>query len=279
MSFNLETEISYPEKKKLINVLSRNRYNHYLKTEIDNSREINGNTLSNLVQMNLHSIKLPKILSQSTIPKQNKKIIQLKKRILKRNNSNDFILLTGLNEKGTSTEDYLNYDNNIDYNYYNYYKNYVNNYINYKNNAIMNRNKNNEDIYRISKKDDFKVYSVSDLLLNPNEIKKRKSTSKSKYKIKDYTPNYNDLYFLNKMVIRKKPKNIEKAELKRYNHSLDYLKKMAHCYLDYQNKNNYIEISKSKRNLKNIENQIHGNFDIMRDKVEYNLNQKNYNFE
>ena len=57
MSFNLETEISYPEKKKLINVLSRNRYNHYLKTEIDNSRDINGNTLSNLIQMNLHSIK------------------------------------------------------------------------------------------------------------------------------------------------------------------------------------------------------------------------------
>ena len=54
MSFNLETEISYPEKKKLINVLSRNRYNHYLKTEIDNSREINGNTLSNLIQMNIH---------------------------------------------------------------------------------------------------------------------------------------------------------------------------------------------------------------------------------
>ena len=73
------------------------------------------------------------------------------------------------------------------------------------------------------------------------------------------------------MSIRKKPKNIEKIETqreKRLTHSLQYLKKMSNCYIDYQKKNLRKDFKNSTRKLDKIGNQIHNIFDVMREETD-----------
>ena len=70
------------------------------------------------------------------------------------------------------------------------------------------------------------------------------------------------------MSLRKKPKNIEKAETKRYHHSINFLKKMTNCYLDYEKKIVINDFQNKRKELEKIGNEIYNTFDIMRVKTE-----------
>ena len=236
MASILETETSnlgYNGIKTEISRHSRN-VNKGLQTNSDDSKkEIKNNTLSSLANIKIKQIRLPKILTQSTDVNYNKKIIRLKKNFLKKEEeeSKDKFLITGLENKGIDTNEFKENDNKI-------------------------------------KRKDSTLFEVAELLLNANEIKK-KDKSKSKQKLNISLKEEND--FFNRMSIRKKPKNIEKIETqreKRLTHSLQYLKKMSNCYLDYQKKNLRKDFKNSSRKLDKIGNQIHNIFDVMREETD-----------
>jgi hypothetical protein len=235
MSTILETETSnlgYNGIKTEISRHSRN-VNRGLQTESDDSkREIKNNTLSSLANIKIKQIRLPKILTQSTDVNYNKKIIKLKKNLLKKeeDESTDKFLITGLENKAIDTYELTQNDNN-------------------------NKNKKKRN----------SLFEVAELLLNSNEIKKNEK-SKAKKKL-NISLKERDEYF-SKMSIRKKPKNIEKIESqreKKLTHSLQYLKKMSNCYLNYQKKNIISDFKDSTRKLDRIGNKIHNIFDIMRE--------------
>ena len=193
-------------------------------------------TLSNLANIKIKTIKLPQILTQSTDPNHHRKIIKLKKKLLskeKENKKNDKFLLTGVENKLIGTDEFEK-DNNI--------------------------NKLNE-----SKKDNNKLFDVNELLFQENE---RYNVEKIKNKLNIGIPLKSDSYFLNKMSLRKKPKNIEKAETKRYHHSINFLKKMTNCYLDYEKKIVINDFQNKRKELEKIGNEIYNTFDIMRVKTE-----------
>jgi hypothetical protein len=70
------------------------------------------------------------------------------------------------------------------------------------------------------------------------------------------------------MNLRKKPKNIEKVENKRFLHSLNFLKKMTNCYLDYEKKIVVNDFQNNNKRLQRIRNDIYNTFDNMRVKTE-----------
>jgi hypothetical protein len=193
-------------------------------------------TLSNLANIIIKTIKLPQILSQSTDPNHHRKIIKLKKKLLskeKENKKNEKFLLTGVENKLIGTDEFEK-DNNIK----------------------LNENK----------KDNNKLFDVNELLFQENE---RYNVEKIKNKLNIGIPLKSDSYFLNKMSLRKKPKNIEKAETKRYHHSINFLKKMTNCYLDYEKKIVINDFQNKRKELEKIGNEIYNTFDIMRVKTEF----------
>jgi hypothetical protein len=194
-------------------------------------------TLSNLANIKIKTIKLPQILTQSTDPNHHRKIIKLKKKLLskeKENKKNEKFLLTGVENKLIGTDEFE------------------------KDNGV---NKLNE-----SKKDNNKLFDVNELLFQENE---RYNVEKIKNKLNIGIPLKSDSYFLNKMSLRKKPKNIEKAETKRYHHSINFLKKMTNCYLDYEKKIVINDFQNKRKELEKIGNEIYNTFDIMRVKTEF----------
>jgi hypothetical protein len=236
MTTILETETSnlgYNGIKTEISRHSRN-VNRGLQTESDDSkREIKNNTLSSLANIKIKQIRLPKILTQSTDVNYNKKIIKLKKNLLKKEeeDTNEKFLITGLENKAIETNESPHNDNHL-------------------------------------KKRNSNLFEVAELLLNPNEIKKNEKT-KSKKKLNISLKERDD--FFNKMSIRKKPKNIEKIESqreKKLTHSLQYLKKMSNCYLNYQKNNIISDFKNSSRKLERIGNKIHNIFDVMREETD-----------
>ena len=193
-------------------------------------------TLSNLANIKIKTIKLPQILTQSTDPNHHRKIIKLKKKLLskeKENKKNEKFLLTGVENKLIGTDEFEK-DNNIK----------------------LNENK----------KDNNKLFDVNELLFQENE---RYNVEKIKNKLNIGIPLKSDSYFLNKMSLRKKPKNIEKAETKRYHHSINFLKKMTNCYLDYEKKIVINDFQNKRKELEKIGNEIYNTFDIMRVKTEF----------
>ena len=236
MASILETETSnlgYNGIKTEISRHSRN-VNKGLQTNSDDSKkEIKNNTLSSLANIKIKQIRLPKILTQSTDVNYNKKIIKLKKNLLKKEeeDTNEKFLITGLENKGIDTNEFKENDNKI-------------------------------------KRKDSTLFEVAELLLNSNEIKKNEK-SKAKKKL-NISLKERDEYF-SKMSIRKKPKNIEKIETqreKRLTHSLQYLKKMSNCYLNYQKNNIISDFKNSSRKLERIGNKIHNIFDVMREETD-----------
>ena len=115
-------------------------------------------------------------------------------------------------------------------------------------------------------KDNNKLFDVNELLFQENE---RYNVEKIKNKLNIGIPLKSDSYFLNKMSLRKKPKNIEKAETKRYHHSINFLKKMTNCYLDYEKKIVINDFQNKRKELEKIGNEIYNTFDIMRVKTEF----------
>ena len=240
MSFNSENEIAYSYNIESIRNSSRNKIDHrnMAVQSIDDytKDKIKKITLSNLANIKIKTIKLPQILTQSTDPNHHRKIIKLKKKLLskeKENKKNDKFLLTGVENKLIGTDEFEK-DNNI--------------------------NKLNE-----SKKDNNKLFDVNELLFQENE---RYNVEKIKNKLNIGIPLKSDSYFLNKMSLRKKPKNIEKAETKRYHHSINFLKKMTNCYLDYEKKIVINDFQNKRKELEKIGNEIYNTFDIMRVKTE-----------
>jgi hypothetical protein len=238
MSLDIQSEIIYPENKEIIS--NRNKRNIGIQS-IDNSKdEIKKTTLSNLGDIKIQIIKLPHILTPSTEPNHNKKIIKLKKKIIKEkeDNNKEKFLITGVENKLTGTDDL----------------------------GIGNYNNNNNEKNDESKKDNNKLYDVNELLFKENE---RYDVEKIKNKLNIGIPLKSDSYFLNKMSLRKKPKNIEKAETKRYHHSINFLKKMTNCYLDYEKKIVINDFQNKRKELEKIGNEIYNTFDIMRVKTEF----------
>jgi hypothetical protein len=240
MSLNSESEIAYSHNIESIRNSSRNKINHKnmaVQSIDDYSKDkIKKITLSNLANIKIKTIKLPQILTQSTDPNHHRKIIKLKKKLLskeKENKKNDKFLLTGVENKLIGTDEFEK-DNNI--------------------------NKLNE-----SKKENNKLFDVNELLFQENE---RYNVEKIKNKLNIGIPLKSDFYFLNKMSLRKKPKNIEKAETKRYHHSINFLKKMTNCYLDYEKKIVINDFQNKRKELEKIGNDIYNTFDIMRVKTE-----------
>ena len=240
MSLNSENEIAYSYNIESIRNSSRNKIDHrnMAVQSIDDytKDKIKKITLSNLANIKIKTIKLPQILTQSTDPNHHRKIIKLKKKLLskeKENKKNDKFLLTGVENKLIGTDEFEK-DNNI--------------------------NKLNE-----SKKDNNKLFDVNELLFQENE---RYNVEKIKNKLNIGIPLKSDSYFLNKMSLRKKPKNIEKAETKRYHHSINFLKKMTNCYLDYEKKIVINDFQNKRKELEKIGNEIYNTFDIMRVKTE-----------
>ena len=238
MSLDIQSEIIYPENKEIIS--NRNKRNIGIQS-IDNSKdEIKKTTLSNLGDIKIQIIKLPHILTPSTEPNHNKKIIKLKKKIIikeKEDNNKEKFLITGVENKLTGTDDL----------------------------GIGNYNNNNNEKNDESKKDNNKLYDVNELLFKENE---RYDVEKIKNKLNIGIPLKSGSYFLNKMNLRKKPKNIEKAENKRFHHSLNFLKKMTNCYLDYEKKNVINDFQNNSKILTRIRNDIYNTFDVMRVKTE-----------
>ena len=234
MSLDIQSEIIYPENKEIIS--NRNKRNIGIQS-IDNSKdEIKKTTLSNLGDIKIQIIKLPQILTQSTEPNHNKKIIKLKKKIIikeKEDNNKEKFLITGVENKLTGTDDL----------------------------GIGIYNNNNNEKNDESKKDNNKLYDVNELLFKENE---RYDVEKIKKKLNIGIPLKSGSYFLNKMNLRKKPKNIEKAENKRFHHSLNFLKKMTNCYLDYEKKNVINDFQNNSKILTRIRNDIYNTFDVMR---------------
>ena len=241
MSLNSENEIAYSYNIESIRNSSGNKINHrnMAVQSIDDytKDKIKKITLSNLANIKIKTIKLPQILTQSTDPNHHRKIIKLKKKLLskeKENKKNEKFLLTGVENKLIGTDEFEK-DNNI--------------------------NKLNE-----SKKDNNKLFDVNELLFQENE---RYNVEKIKNKLNIGIPLKSDSYFLNKMSLRKKPKNIEKAETKRYHHSINFLKKMTNCYLDYEKKIVINDFQNKRKELEKIGNEIYNTFDIMRVKTEF----------
>ena len=241
MSLNSENEIAYSYNIESIRNSSRNKIDHrnMAVQSIDDytKDKIKKITLSNLANIKIKTIKLPQILTQSTDPNHHRKIIKLKKKLLskeKENKKNDKFLLTGVENKLIGTDEFE------------------------KDNGV---NKLNE-----SKKDNNKLFDVNELLFQENE---RYNVEKIKNKLNIGIPLKSDSYFLNKMSLRKKPKNIEKAETKRYHHSINFLKKMTNCYLDYEKKIVINDFQNKRKELEKIGNEIYNTFDIMRVKTEF----------
>ena len=240
MSLNSENEIAYSYNIESIRNSSRNKIDHrnMAVQSIDDytKDKIKKITLSNLANIKIKTIKLPQILTQSTDPNHHRKIIKLKKKLLskeKENKKNEKFLLTGVENKLIGTDEFE------------------------KDNGV---NKLNE-----SKKDNNKLFDVNELLFQENE---RYNVEKIKNKLNIGIPLKSDSYFLNKMSLRKKPKNIEKAETKRYHHSINFLKKMTNCYLDYEKKNVINDFQNNSKILTRIRNDIYNTFDVMRVKTE-----------
>ena len=241
MSLNSENEIAYSYNIESIRNSSRNKIDHrnMAVQSIDDytKDKIKKITLSNLANIKIKTIKLPQILTQSTDPNHHRKIIKLKKKLLskeKENKKNEKFLLTGVENKLIGTDEFE------------------------KDNGV---NKLNE-----SKKDNNKLFDVNELLFQENE---RYNVEKIKNKLNIGIPLKSDSYFLNKMSLRKKPKNIEKAETKRYHHSINFLKKMTNCYLDYEKKIVINDFQNKRKELEKIGNEIYNTFDIMRVKTEF----------
>ena len=240
MSLNSENEIAYSYNIESIRNSSRNKIDHrnMAVQSIDDytKDKIKKITLSNLANIKIKTIKLPQILTQSTDPNHHRKIIKLKKKLLskeKENKKNEKFLLTGVENKLIGTDEFEK-DNNIK----------------------LNENK----------KDNNKLFDVNELLFQENE---RYNVEKIKNKLNIGIPLKSDSYFLNKMSLRKKPKNIEKAETKRYHHSINFLKKMTNCYLDYEKKIVINDFQNKRKELEKIGNEIYNTFDIMRVKTEF----------
>ena len=240
MSLNSENEIAYSYNIESIRNSSRNKIDHrnMAVQSIDDytKDKIKKITLSNLANIKIKTIKLPQILTQSTDPNHHRKIIKLKKKLLskeKENKKNEKFLLTGVENKLIGTDEFE------------------------KDNGV---NKLNE-----SKKDNNKLFDVNELLFQENE---RYNVEKIKNKLNIGIPLKSGSYFLNKMNLRKKPKNIEKAENKRFHHSLNFLKKMTNCYLDYEKKNVINDFQNNSKILTRIRNDIYNTFDVMRVKTE-----------
>jgi hypothetical protein len=241
MSLNSENEIAYSYNIESIRNSSRNKIDHrnMAVQSIDDytKDKIKKITLSNLANIKIKTIKLPQILTQSTDPNHHRKIIKLKKKLLskeKENKKNEKFLLTGVENKLIGTDEFE------------------------KDNGVNKLNEN--------KKDNNKLFDVNELLFQENE---RYNVEKIKNKLNIGIPLKSDSYFLNKMSLRKKPKNIEKAETKRYHHSINFLKKMTNCYLDYEKKIVINDFQNKRKELEKIGNEIYNTFDIMRVKTEF----------
>ncbi len=237
MSLDIQNEIINPENKEIISNL--NKRNIGIQSINKSKDEIKKTTLSNLGDIKIQIIKLPQILTQSTEPNHNKKIIKLKKKIIKEkeDNNKEKFLITGVENKLTGTDDL----------------------------GIGDYNNNNNEKNDESKKDNNKLYDVNELLFKENE---RYDVEKIKNKLNIGIPLKSGSYFLNKMNLRKKPKNIEKVENKRFLHSLNFLKKMTNCYLDYEKKIVVNDFQNNNKRLQRIRNDIYNTFDNMRVKTE-----------
>ena len=242
MSYISETEVRDRGNNKFLNKIKRNKLNSIGiqngQTE-NNSNEINNkNTLSKFAKIKIKTIKLPEILTHSTNINHNKRVIKLKKKFL--NKHPDEFLLTGVDTR--------KYEKDNDK----------------KDEFLLNENIDNN-----------KLYEVSDLLIKDNESNNEIINLKQKLKLNNNSNVNNSI--LNKMSVRKKPKNIDKIERHKNIHTSKYLNKMLHCYIDFQRKNLFEDFKKSENKLVQIEDKIHNIFNVMREKSElrfYELLQK-----
>ena len=230
MSYISETEVKYRGNSDFIKKINRNQLNSIGNQNENNSNEINNKkTLSKFAKIKIKTIKLPQILTHSININHNKRIIKLKRKLLN-HQSNEF-LLTGVDTKKYEQDD------------------------DKKNVVLLNENSDNN-----------KLYEVSDLLITDNENNNEIINLKQKLILNNNSKVNNS--FLNKMSIRKKPKNIEKIESHKYIHSPKYINKMLHCFIDFQKKNLFEDFKKSQKKLIQLEDKIHNMFNVMREKSE-----------
>ena len=251
MDKNDETEEN-PFRKKIYeeNILRRNiLLNKKFQTLIkDNENKKN--------IFEIKTLKLPKLISKSIekTPRfnHNNKIIKIRRKILdnKIENNNNNLILTEINYKK----------------------------IKRKNNSIIsknNLNKNNNNIFSLNEQYLKKIYSnrqfgISELLINDINYLNSEGNEIEKKLIK--SPNLNDL-FLNKIIDKKNLKRLKGNKSERNYNSIKNNKKMLHCFMDFQTKNNVNDIKNTSTNLNNIGNKINNIFEVIRNDTDYRFHQ------
>ena len=147
-----------------------------------------------------------------------------------------------------------------------------------KNNSIIsknNLNKNNNNIFSLNEQYLKKIYSnrqfgISELLINDINYLNSEGNEIEKKLIK--SPNLNDL-FLNKIIDKKNIKRLKGNKSERNYNSIKNNKKMLHCFMEFQTKNNVNDIKNTSINLNNIGNKINNIFEVIRNDTDYRFHQ------
>ena len=200
-------------------------------------------------------LKLPKLISKSiekiTPFKHNNKIIKIRKKILEKTIENkNNLILTEINYKKMKRK---------------------NNSIIPKNNLNKNNNIFSSNEYYLKKNiHQNKQFGISELLIDDINYLHYEGNKKEKKLIK--TPNLNDL-FLNKIVSKKNLKSLKGNKSERNYNSIKNNKKMLHCFMEFQTKNNVTDIKNTTINLKDIGNKINNIFEVIRNDTDYRFHQ------